>query len=242
MDSPSPIWLGPFFGSNFGFYNYEILTIQRISPDLWREESALMRTKWFDYRRLHPLQATYYLAHCYNQSYRQLITMCHDRAAGRRMRAFRGSDFLEHRERLSFWRLRQLCDRLGMRYDFLACHAMRWGFKRGWTRGPRPQHLYTNEDLIADTVIAWQDECAEILQVARDPWFRVENFTGHADQLEHERFVVGQVARRASRHALTAALYAHDAIRVEEAIRAFGAQAVDDALDRVHLPDPHSST
>jgi hypothetical protein len=236
MNHLHPTWLGPFFGSNFGFYNYEILTIRRISPDLWREESALMRTKWFDYRRLHPLQATYYLAHCYNQSYRRLVSMCHDRDTGRRMRAFRGSDFLEHRERNSFWRLRQLCDRLGVRYDFFLHHAMRWGFRRGWTRGPRPQHLYANGDLVLDVTLAWQGECAEILQIARDPWFRTRNFIGHADQLEYERFIVNQVSARASRHALTAALYAHDAIRVEEAIRAFGAQAVSDAMDRVHCP------
>lgn len=233
MTQVTPTWLGSFFGADLGFLNYEILTIQHIPRKELKEEPALMRTKWFDYRRLHPMQATYYLADCYNRAYGDFMAMCIDRDL-KHMRGFKGKDFLNAREKLSFWRLRQLCDRLGIRYDFFMRHAMRWCFKNGWTRAPRPQHITSNEDLITDAMLAWEEECAAALQVARDPWFLVQNYAGHEDQRAHEQFVVAQIkTRRHPQYALNAALYVHDVLRIEEAIREFDLWRIHDAIGQV---------
>jgi len=242
------IWLGSFFGANLGFLNYEVLTIQHIPKKELKDEAALMRTKWFDYRRLHPMQATYLFAECYNRAYGDFMATCVDKGM-RAMRGFKGKDFLEHREKLSIWRLRQLCDKLGIRYDFFLRHAMRWYALRTFNVhrgekislvGPRPSQIASKDDLITDVMLAWEDAQKTSLQTACDPYYRVTNYIGSEDQRAYEDFIVAQIKTRRHRHySLHAALYIYDAVRVEEAIRQFGAECVEKAINEVpdEVPD-----
>lgn len=224
-------WLGYFYGHDLTFLHAELVAIQHVSDALLKKETGLMQTKWFDYRRMHPTKATYYLAHCYNRAYQDCVSVMKDRS-GKFMRGFKGLDVFQSKEKLSFWRLRQLVDSLGIRYDFFLRHAMDWHVNAGWLQPPRPSHLGANQDMITDVMMAWEEECAARIQFARDPRYKAKNFIGHTDQLAYEDFLIAQIShRRHPQYSLHAALYIEDALRIERAVQAFDARVIDAAID-----------
>ena len=231
-DAPSLTeWFGYFYGHDLSFLHAEMLAIQHVPAALLKKEAALYRTKWFDYRRMHPTKATYFLAQCYNRAYQDCMSVMRDRS-GRFMRGFKGMDFMESRERLSFWRLRQLIDSLGIRYDFFLRRAMTWHIEAGWLQPPRPSHLATNQDMITDVMMAWEEECAARLQFPKDTRYKVANFFGHADQLDWEKFAVDQIkTRRHPQYALHAALYIEQSLRIEAALREFDERVIQAAIE-----------
>lgn len=233
-----PTWLGNFHGSQLGFLNYEVLTVQHIPHKDLLAETELMGVKWFDYRQLHHMQATYYFMKCYTTAYRGFCKKAVNAETSPYVRCVKGNDFLDAREKLSFWRLRQLCDRMGMRYDFFLTFSMNWFYKMVGADGkiypPRPAHLLRNEDLIAEAMIAWEEQCVTSLQIAKNPYYRVSNFVGSKNQLLHEAFVIEQIKlRRHSKYSLHAAIYLYDVLRVEEALRHFELSEVNGAMKEV---------
>lgn len=236
-----PTWLGNFYGGSLGFLNYEVLTIQHIPRKELAVETTLMRTKWFDYRRLHPMQATYFFVKCWTDAYRAFVRRNLDAERAPYMRCVKEVDFLEAKEKLSIWRLRQKLDRLGMRYDFFLMFAMKW-FHRfkgadGKIYSPRPSHMSGNDELLSDAILAWEEQCAISMQFARDPYYRVSNFNGSDAQRAHEAFVIDQIKKRRIPHySLHAAMYLHDVVRVEEALRHFEERVVRNAIGEVTVP------
>jgi hypothetical protein len=228
-------WFGFFYGHDLGLLHAELLAIQHIPAALLKKEAALYRTKWFDYRRMHPTKATYLLAQCYNRAYQDCMSVMRDRS-GKFMRGFKGMDFMESRERLSFWRLRQLIDSLGIRYDFFLRHAMNWHIEAGWLQPPRPSHLGSNQDMITDVMMAWEEECAARIQFPKDTRYKVANFFGHVDQLDWETFLVAQIkTRRHPQYALHSALYIEQTLRIEKAIEEFDERVIQSAIEECRM-------
>lgn len=223
---------GQFFGADLSSEACDVLTIQHIPTKLRNEEPALFGRKWFDYRRLHPATATYLFAHHYGKAYGHMIRVTEDEARGRFTRGMKQQDYMESREKLSFWRLRQLVDLHGIRYEFFLREAMNWCIDRGWRQPPRPAHIYTNADMIVDVMNAWEEECRAKLQYPKDDHFQVENFVGAADQLAYEEWLLNRIStRRVPRFALHAAIYVEGVLRIEAAIERFGIEAVEAATD-----------
>ena len=230
MTRLTPTWLGSFYGAAFTFLEYEALTVQSIPHADRRNEAHLMRTKWYDYRRLHPLQATFFFVECYARAYGDHLKMAFEHKR-RFQRGFKGKSFLESPEKLSFWRLRQVVDKLGIRYEFFMRHAMMWFFKRGWLHLPRPSHIANNDDLLADVVLAWETYCADSIQFPADNWYCVRHFVQHPDQLAFEASLVEQVKRKRNpQFALHTSLYTLDMLRIERAMMEFPEQAIYSAM------------
>lgn len=223
-------WFGYFLGHDLDLLHAELLAIQHIPTKLLKAESELMRKKWFDYRRMHPTKATYLLAQTYNRAYQQCMVVMKDRS-GQFMRGFKGIDFMESRERLAFWRLRQLIDVLGIRYDFFLRKAMDWHIEAGWLQPPRPAHIGANSDLVTDIMLAWEEECEARIQYPRDTRYKAANFFGHVDQLDWENWLVEQIkVRRHPQYALHGALYVEGVLRIEKAIECFDARVLEMAI------------
>ena len=225
-------WLGYFYGHDLTFLHAELLAIQNVKDALLKKESALMKVKWFDYRRMHPTKATYFLAHSYNKAYSRFISITQDGRSAPYMRGFKGMDFMLTKERLSFWRLRQHIDKLGIRYDFYLMKGMDWCIANGWLQPARPSHLMTNEEMVTDIMMAWEEECAIRMQFALDDRYKVSNFFGHSDQLAYEQFIIDSIKTRQRPHfALNAALYLEDAVRIEKALEEFSERVVEEAIN-----------
>ncbi len=221
---------GAYFGSTLGFNDAEILAIANIDRKLLAGESRLYQYKWFDYRMLHPTQATYLCAHFYNRAYGDFMSTCFDKGK-KFMVGFKGKDFMGSREKQSFWKLRQRIDELGIRYDFFMREAMNWCINNGWRQPPRPAHIASNNDLIVDVTNLWEVECRAKIQWATAPRYCVEAFVGAPDQLAYEEYLVSRIMQRPHpKYALHAALYVYDALRIETAITRLPAQSVTDAV------------
>ena len=230
--TPEPAqWLGYFYGHDLTFLHAEVLAIQHVPATLLKKEAELMRTKWFDYRRMHPTKATYFLASCYAKAYGNAIAVMKDSQMGLYHKGFKGMDFMQTKEALSFWRLRQSIDKLGIRYDFYLRKAMDWCIENGWRRPPRPSQLASNPDMVSDIMLAWEEECAARIQFCKDDRYKVRSFFGHADQIAYEQFIVQAIKQRPQpRYGLNSALYVEDAIRIETALTEFGERVVEEAV------------
>ena len=231
---PTPVpgpqdWLGYFFGHDIDREHAELLALQYVPTMLMRQEAELFRKKWFDYRRLHPTVATYYFASCYSKAYGQAMKVMKD-VSGQYMKGFKGMDFLESRERLSFWRLRQGVDKLGIRYDFFLRRAMDWYVAAGWLQPPRPSHILNNPEMIVEVMMAWEEECRARMQWPKDPTYKASAWCGSIDQVAWEQWCVDQLHKRQHpQYALHAALYTEHVLRIEAAIENFPERVIDSA-------------
>lgn len=226
-------WFGEFYGHDLHFLHCEVLAIQNIPAKLLKKEPELHATRWFDYRRMHPTKATYLFYAMYVRAYRDFITKTRDRGMGSGILPFKGvkGDFMNAKEKQALWRLRQVADSLGLRYDFFLRFAMNWKIEHNWHHVPRPVHLAANEEMLADCMLAWEQECRNSLQLCKDERYLAQNFFGHADQLAYEAFIVGQIKTRAHpKYSLHAALYTYGVLRIEAALMHFSRDQVEAAL------------
>jgi hypothetical protein len=222
---------GPFYGFNINFDSSERLAIGYIDKALLKREADLFERKWFDYRVMHPTTATYLLAQAYNDAYRFFMRQAVD--VGREhMNGFKGRDFIQTREYASFWRLRQMIDDHGIRYDFFLLTAMTWYFRRNFRQPPRPQHIYSNSELLVDVTSAWVVELRNKLQFTKLPAYRTENFAGATHQSAYERFLLEQIGeRRNPAFGLYSAIYRERTLRFEAALTKFGQPVMTEVLE-----------
>ncbi len=254
MTHAEPEWLGSFFGGDLSFNDCEVLMVQNIPATDRATETALYGNKWYDYRGIHPMIATYYFAECYKQAYKSFMRVAYDKDYADGIRSVftvakiskrdgvtklkskeSVPDFLKSKQYLSYWRLRQLIDKLGMPYEFFMAEINNWYVEQCWRQQlilpPKPGHIMANEDAVAEVMLAWEDVKSARIQFAKDPELRVQNFVGSVAQLDYERFIVKQInSKEHKRFSLCAALYKHDAIRVETAVREFGADLIEQAV------------
>ena len=228
--TPKPF--GDYYGSDISEQQAEILTIQHIPAKLLAEEADLMQRKWFDYRRMHPMKATYLFTAEYGRAYGRMVQITEDVSRGKFTRGMKQQDFLDSREKLSLWKLRQQIDRHGMRYEFYLRQAMDWCIDQGWRQPPRPSHLYSNADMTLEVLNEWEMEMRAKLQFPRDPHFLAENWVGAPDQIAYEKFLIERLkTRQQPRFALRAALYDMSALRIEAALEHFPQSVVGAAVD-----------
>lgn len=149
-------------------------------------EAALYRGKWFDYRFLNPVQATYIYAHEYVKAYRQAFRTNMDYARAEFVKPLdierlfvepaapsRFADETEekwqkrlkehakkvksHKLRTSgIWRGRQVADAMGMPYKVYLELAFHWAL-RYWQQANLPRPQQLYSDLIVDrATIDWE--------------------------------------------------------------------------------------
>lgn len=222
---------GPFFGAALDPVSCDALAIGKIDRKLLTGEARLYQFKWFDYRPLHPVMATYLFAAAYNRAYGDFMGECFDRGK-RFMVAFKGKDVMACREVKSFWKLRQKVDELGIRYDFFAREAMAWCGDNGWKQPPRPAHVASNDDLLVHVSNLWEQEQRAKIQWARHPRYTAAAFAGAADQLAYEEHLVARIMQKPlPKYALHTALYQFDALRIETALARLPLSAINDAIE-----------
>jgi hypothetical protein len=143
----------------------ELIALSKIPSDLRAKESALFTTKWFDYRVMHPVQATAYFAHVYEESVRAHYRETQDYQDAEKLRIFPGDPVLG-RDLIALTVARQAFDALGVRYEWAIPWVLKRAGERGWRTAPRPNQLY-GEEMLLDLKDAWADECRASLQTPR---------------------------------------------------------------------------
>ncbi len=230
-------WMGEFYNDNLAFDHYEILMINHIPLKDRKVETELMTTKWFDYRLMHPMYATFHFFDLFVKEYQAYIAKNINIESAPFIYPFKGEakrNFLKAKEGLTIWRLRQKADMLGIRYDFFLkvafnkIYTMKAG---GRVVPPRPSQL-SSEDLLAEILLSWQAMCKAGLQIACSPYFRVSNFNHSLIQRDHERFALAQVAQRSVPHySLACCLYEFEVVRIEAAMQQFDQHTLSMAIN-----------
>jgi len=150
-----------YFGESLTNAECELIFLNSNIPvSAAKTENRLYGMKWFDYRELHFIKATYLFADEYAKAYQAMTKKVVDFERAPFVTGFKGEDiFVESsRNYKGFYKARFSADMLGMPYDFYVNYAMNWAINRLWKRFPRPVQLYSRP-LLEDMVEAWQDSC-----------------------------------------------------------------------------------
>jgi hypothetical protein len=222
---------GKFLSHGLNRDECDIIAIQLIPNAIREDDAALFGKKWYDYRRLHPTQATCLFVDLYRKAYSKTMQTFVDQDKGKYATGVKGKTLADMREAKAFWRTRQKIDDTGMRYDFFLSEAMNWCIANGWKRPPRPAHL-ANNDIILAALNAWELECRAKIQYPVDDFYKAVHFFGHKDQIAYERWLVGQIKKRNHpKYGLNAALYITGNLRIEAAKNHFEGSTIEEAIE-----------
>lgn len=226
-----------YLGSTLTADECERIALVRIPPVYREREARLFSTKWFDYRSLHPVKATYLLAHLYVEAVRDIHAKTKDYLEAK---AITAKDVLGHEDifnppatgmpiDMAFWRARQEFDGVGVRYDFALRFIMNRAADRGWHVYPRPNQLYTQETVL-DVRDAWERHRKAVMQTASDPRFELDRYVGHPDQVAYQDWLIEECKRRSSPSSALSFCIRKKHLNAELALPHFGELAVREAL------------
>jgi len=170
----------------------------RIRREWVSYEGALYRTKWFDYRYLHPVKATYLYADAFKTAYRRLYRETIDYRAADAIKPLKKDDLFECPPALisSVWRGRQHADALGVPYNLYTQWAIE-ACLRFWNRNhlPRPQQLYSGH--VCEFVEKkWEDHQRGSLNAGSHFSFQAQNYAGTPTQIAHHEWLFEQAGKR----------------------------------------------
>jgi hypothetical protein len=186
-------------------------------------EAALYRGKWFDYRFLNPVQATYLYANEYIKSFRVHFSKNVDSRAGEDIHPIKLESLFElpdipngvsdkvadelrkkvTRKKMivsGIWRGRQVADAMGMPYNIYLDRAFYWTL-RFWKQRhlPRPQQLYS--DLVTDrATIEWETRCKDEFFYSDLPQYKNEAWRETTEFLEQNNRFDGTMLHSQNAH------------------------------------------
>lgn len=223
---------GRFPGDDLTLAGCEALLIRRWQPKERFREPALMTQKWWDYRSLHPVQATYLFSHLLTLEVRRIIRthiddappLVRDDGSVMDWNPIKAGDVLTppmRAQSVPFWerkilgliRARQAADADGIPYPVFIAAGLKHFYFGGGTyvlarnarKMPEPNLLY-GEACLAEIRKTWLETIQSKLQHAAHPRYRETNRDGHPDHAEHRRWLIQQLEARAVREYVGAKL------------------------------------
>lgn len=191
--------------------------LAHITEDLREQEPELRKTRWFDYREKLPMQLTQIFADKYCALYREIYAAHRDSEYAEKL-----TGFITQSDLVSLWRARQGADSIGCNYEFYIRTAMMRTFERQWKYIPRPNQLY-NEELILDVQDAWNLTKKQMLFLAKDDFYKSDNYAGHPDQDDYHEYLVSMVKVRPHPELiLTRLIFREKCLTEELAVKHFG--------------------
>jgi hypothetical protein len=211
---------GPLFGAELDVLACEALLHTRWPEREREQEPSLMRSKWWDYRLLHPTHATYLFAHILDTELRSIIRTYLDNAPARLTATGRVLDWHAVKEgdvfeppinpaRHAYWkrkllgliRARQAADADGIPYDLFCREGLRHyylgagSYMLGRAKVPEPNLLYSDACLLTIRT-KWLEQLRMRVQHARHPAYLIAHDDHHPDRLAHRLWLVAQLRER----------------------------------------------
>lgn len=214
-----------YFGSNLDRKAYEMRSL-KIDPMHREGEADLIRSRWFDYARLLPAQATYLFAHHYQEQARRWCVAHVDARTAEEARPFTPDDIFMSRDMTAMWLARRCADAHGIPYDFALHFAQDRALNRLHHRFPRPNQLY-GEEFELDLADAWKASLQWSIRYSKELQFRASNYTGSPNQVRHVAFVIGQLkSRQAPHHNTLGRMFNEDVLNPALAAQAFAPEVI----------------
>lgn len=198
-----------------------------------RLEVDLFRKKWFDYRFLHPVAATYLYAHHYERAYRNAFGRNIDRNAAEHIKVLKHEDLFQCKQEFitSIWRGRQIVDAIGAPYDFAIesgiRNTLRWWKQRHL---PRPGQIFN--DWVCETIVAeWEERKKAATPYSDHLEYRTQNYVGSRDQNDHHEHLLELADLRGNPEPLLSRFYENELLPIEKIEARFGAATAERILE-----------
>jgi hypothetical protein len=217
-------WQESFDGKELPHDLYEVLFWTRWNDRDRKHEAELMRAKWWDERVLHPVAATYWFAHLYQDHTRLLIRRYIDDTPASVDELGRTQDWYPIKsgdvfkapkgtiKRIESWerkivgliRARQAADEAGVPYGFYITATMDF-FMRGpgsymldrYTLKVPSVNLLHNERARFYAIDRWINTVMIQTKIGQHDRYLIANFNKHPDQVDHIKWIVQQLEHRA---------------------------------------------
>lgn len=195
--------------TQYSYTEYDALTYVNIKSELLLEDPQLYLTKWWDYKNLHALEATYLFAESYKRALKEAIKRRKCIYRGTNFIGLKDADFLSCSKRVitGMWKARQQADRLGIEYDYYCDQAMHYAEARDYTYLPSPTQLYSAKKknpkskdvtMIEHIFNGFEETKVNRLLHAQSAFYTITAYCKNRYQLEHQRFLISQIKNRAS--------------------------------------------
>lgn len=238
------------FGLDTGQDEAALIMAHWIKNEWQAVEGPLYRGKWFDYRFMNPVQATYLYAHEFVTAYKQAYATNIDSETARFVKpldvekmfvepeqkqdetdkSFR-KRLTSHKMRtVGIWRGRMVADAMGMPYPVYLEFAFHWNLRYWQQRHlPRPQQLYS--DLVVDRATeSWEERQGAEFFYSTLPQYKNGLYReAHAmmdesavlhAQNQHHEWLFAQCENRVNGHEILAQLVFHDEVLPLEKVKA----------------------
>lgn len=191
-------------GSEWSNMECDALALRFIPIKLLAEEAELNGTKFWDYRFMHPTQATQLYAQHYAAALKRAVSRRTDLWMGLNMKGLKKSCIfeLDQRSITGFWKGRQMADRIGCPYDFYCEHAMLFADKarmhflpsssQMYTRTV-PEHLQGLPSLVEYVVERWVARIAHSTFYATHEAYKADNFCEGPEQIDYLNFLFSKI-------------------------------------------------
>lgn len=201
-------------GSDWSAVDCDGLSIKFVPLQLLQEEADLYATKHWDYRFLHPAQATQLYGEAYASALKRAVKRRTDIWKGLNMRGLKKDMIfeLESRAVTGLWKGRQMADRIGCTYDFYCEQAMQFAdiarmhflpTVTGMYSTSVPAHLEGRDSMVEFIIGKWLERSATSIVWATHPAYLAENYADGPEQNLYLNYLFERI--KASNHS-TAAL------------------------------------
>lgn len=208
-------------------------------------ERELHAQKWFDYRFMSPIEATYLFRNEYQKVYRRRYAHDVDAEEAQRKYGTRIGFATDNRaEFTSFWRARQFADRLGMPYDLFLDAAFEALLRGSFQRIPYINQLYgkTKARIEQKAQEVWAAHCEDRRTYSKLPQYRTESFIGLDAQIAHRKWILDQLVARHG-YGMGQACFIDRVLPPESLVAQFGEERVEQAREDYagDAPVPHEA-
>lgn len=211
-------WNQDFQGKGLDQEAYDAILCNRWPSKERAAEAVLFDRKHFDYRHMHPVEATYLFGHIFVTEVRKFIRAYIDNTPPsitpsgkvRDWMPLKGGDIFESPsddKRVKGWirktnaliRARQFVDNYGISYSFAIKEALRhWYFGRDYIfeyrEMPGPD-MITNDDCVQVIAEKWMQEIESRIIYSDHPRYQIIGET-HPDLDKHQDFILAQILRK----------------------------------------------
>lgn len=207
----------------------DLLATQMVASKVLQGDD--MGAAWFDYRVLHPVQATAIFMSAYRESHSYVMSRRVDMTQTK-LNGIRALALADQPQtiRTGLWVARQHADSLCCPYEFYTLAILSFADKCNYSRLPLPGQLYA-ENFAEHVAESWRDSVAVMPRFASNAAYAADNFSGHQWQRDYIDYLVETVRGRTHPQYALAMVLTNRHMTVEQAVEYFGEELVDRAYN-----------